>query len=133
MAAITGNSGSCAFSDGNTGAALDAYVTSWTATFNSDIHETTSWAVSNNAKTNISGLYDMTGSFEGFIDAGTTPPLDDLVTPASATLELTTTGVYSYGFSALLSSIQMDVTLGGVNSFTANFESTGVITIDVGE
>ncbi len=128
MAAATGTGGAVTASS-TTGAVIDANITSWSASFNADIHETTSWSVTGNAKTKVAGLYDVTGSFEGFAPVAASVPLSDFSGATGGNIALSHASGKTYTFDARFSNVSVTTPIGGLVTISANFQSNGAVTV----
>lgn len=111
-------------------------VRKWTATFNRDNYDTTPFTPSVNMETNIGGLYDCVGTFEGFLD-GTTAfddvDFEDFFKAAGSILlcYYNPTGVTNgmgYSFQGWLTEFGPTVAVNNVNMYRGAFVSTGAIT-----
>lgn len=131
MAAITGTTGTMS---ATTGADFGdsgniALIARWSMDIRRDVHDVTTFATSGNGKAKLGGMYDATGTLEGFLD-GTTPFAITAFAAdkAPTAIVLTASTGRTYSFSALVSNWNVSVTAAGVNAFTATFESSGDIT-----
>lgn len=115
------------------GLASAIHVTRWNATINRDIHDISSWADNANAKKKIGGMYDLSGSFEGFLDdttninnTGASGFQAEDAPPASFVLTSSTGRTLT--FSGLLSAIRLSSEKAGVVTVSADFVSSGEVT-----
>lgn len=133
-AAVSGRTGSVTTFDGM-GANNIALCTRWSANIRRDIFDVTPFGATGNAKQKLGGTYSMQGTIEGFIDKATVPdisPFTDDDIPASFVLKSNTTNgalYQTYTFNGLMSEVQITSEAEGVVKFTANFESSGEVTI----
>ena len=139
MAFVHGKSG--VFKLDNSGGALQdlsTYCDSINMPRMVETGETTTFGVTGSAKTYVVGLNDATLSVGGKWDATLDAHMENLRaaqaagTNVSATFEVgpegSTTGKIKYTGECLLTSYEVDTPVGDVDTWTASFQVTGVIT-----
>lgn len=130
VAAHTGVDGNVTFAGG----AVSGEIFRWSADFQRDIHDVTTFAAATNVRKKLGGMLHATGTFEAWFD-GTTPALTDFLdtNELGATLQLdveTTPATKGrYAFLAILSNVAITTEKTGMVAITATFESSGTITV----
>jgi hypothetical protein len=131
MAALSGVKGKVTLPAGVAQAAL---INRWTASLDRQVFDISSFDSGVNERDKLGGPVHLTGTIEGVVD-GTQMILiaqmqeEDLVSTAVFLLVVQTGAVLDGQliFNGALSNTSLDVPKGGVQTFSAAFESTGII------
>ncbi len=106
-------------------------IDKWTASFDGDLEEITSFTDTGWFKVHTLAMHGATGTIEGQMAAAAVPDLANFAV-ADRTgvtgLVLTSSTGESYSMKAFLHNISSDVSKAGLPRFTANFTATGTIT-----
>ena len=131
MAVITGNTGSAVIT-GNFSAII-INVTEWTGSLENEFLDDRVFLTPTDYVTEYRGAYQMTGTISGFLDDTAVVTIahfhigaassTTLVLTASTTQTYTITGAHIHNFTPSV------VRRTGLNAYTANFRSTGAVTI----
>ncbi len=130
MAILTGTTGSVTFGTNELGSSVTAALTGWTINVTREVHDVTSYADTNNAKTKIGGHYQASGTAEGFYDSSNSIDIAALSTADDVGAQLTLT--LSTGVDWVVTAITSGMTAtsgknAGGNTFSFSFETSGVI------
>lgn len=117
MAAVHGKSGSITFTN------ITAGVKSWKCNYTCDVAETTDFAAAG-VKTHLAGGTGWTASAEANWDAANTA-----IPGNSASLTLTAASGKTYVGTAIITSMDVNVSNDGVNNATYEFQGTGALVI----
>ncbi len=119
---------------GGTPRDLSAYTTDASITLDGEVEDTTTFGATGDARTFIRGLNGGSFSVSGLVDeTATTGPnavLESLYdATASATFAISfDADTTTYGGEAFMSSLDVSGSVGGVNTWSADFTITGVAT-----
>ena len=106
----------------------------WQGTIAGDVVETTDFDAATYHETAARTMYDLKGSCDGWVENTAVPVLTQIqlgesTGTAGFALIARSGGTDSaYTFTGILSSIRVGVPKGGLCTFTASFESSGVVT-----
>jgi hypothetical protein len=119
MAAISGISGNVS------GLTFGGVIKNWTANLTRATVDVS--AFGNPARNRVAGIVDMTGSFSGTMDSGTSPT-NFLSVTSSAVLTLTAESGNTIAFSALIESCSMGVAVDGEATVNYTFALANTVT-----
>lgn len=138
MATYLGTSGSVLFTTtSGPGTNNEAQCYQWSLTMRHDVTDVTPFNPSSNFKRFIGGMSDATGNIAFYLDLTAAANLKETTAfsgvdkaPATLVLKTKASGAgKSFTFGALLSNLTVDVERQSVIRCTADFESSGLITI----
>ena len=119
MAAISGISGNVS------GLTFGGVIKNWTANLTRATVDVS--AFGNPARNRVTGIVDITGSFAGTMDSGTSPT-NFLSVTSSAVLTLTAESGNTIAFSALIESCSMGVAVDGEATVNYTFALANTVT-----